>query len=280
MCVKKRLFLAAAVISVILFTLASRPVSSMAQADFSDYSDASVRRPLIQATDVFEEYESLVNLGFLDVGDNPYRTRENAADPADGARACVVQVMMGESYGSGVLWDVAHGLMIVASNKHLLAAAEEGEVIFPSGQRVQGSVLGLSEKFDLGFLSIPLTAFTEDDLRMLRFAGRSDEAYVNLRPGDEIFIVGSASSAAGDYREGNVAARAFYLEEFKTQMLYLYLEAEPGMSGCGTYDKAGNFVGMITAGNDRKEALSLPAGLIWKEYRALLAGTGTSLDKN
>ena len=130
------------------------PLEADAEADFSDYT--SVRHPLIQATDVVEEYEGLEALGFLDTGkwDNnlePSVTeqseygallqslqRENAYEKA---RASIVQINMGAYYGSGVIWDLQDENIILVSNAHLLQNGEKGLVTFGNGVSVEATVM-------------------------------------------------------------------------------------------------------------------------------------------
>lgn len=259
------------------------PPEADAEADFSDYT--SVRHPLIQATDVVEEYEGLEALGFLDTGkwDNnlePSVTeqseygallqslqRENAYEKA---RASIVQINMGAYYGSGVIWDLQDENIILVSNAHLLQNGEKGLVTFGNGVSVEATVMGVSDTLDIGFVEVPLSSLTREDWLLLRFADKDEGNYQSLLPGDEIFVIGSSTGTGQDYYEGTIGNVAYYFPEFGTNMLYGYCEALPGMSGGGTFDKYGHFIGMVTAGTENGEIASLPLETILEEYEKVL----------
>ena len=254
-----------------------------AKADFSDYE--TVRHPLIQATNVIEEYKSLETLGFLDTGrcenrlsetdvnQSEYTTllqrlhRENAYEKA---RACIVQINMGAYYGSGVIWDLQDENIIIVSNKHLLQNGQNGLVTFGNGVSTEGTVLGVSDTLDIGFMEVPLVSLEREDWLSLRFADKNVENYELLLPGDEIFVIGSATGTGQDYYEGTVGNVSYYFPEFEADMLYGYCEAVPGMSGGGTFDKEGHFIGMLTAGTENGEIASLPLKTMMEEYEKLL----------
>ncbi len=261
-----------------------------ASSDFSDYE--TVRHPLIQTTTVIEEYESLVNLGFLDTGvdaqmtsggseqisghsadEEEYRLSEYEAllqklqkeDAYEKAKASVVKINMGDFYGSGVIWDVQDGYVIIASNAHLLETAETGVVDFGTGTRVLGNVVAVSELRDIGFIKVALTELYREEWMQLRFAGKNVENYKALQPGDTMFVIGSTNGVASDYYEGTIGNVSYYFPEFHSNMLYAHCTALAGMSGGGTFDEQGHFIGMITAGTDKKEVASLPLEVMLEE---------------
>lgn len=254
-----------------------------AKTDFADYE--SVRHPLIQTTNVVGEYKSLETLGFLDTG-----VWENALEEADvnpseyttflqrlgretayeKAKASIVQINMGKYYGSGIIWDLWDENIIIVSNTHLLQNGQSGMVTFCSGASVEGNVMGISDCLDIGFMEVPLSSLEREDWLSLRFADKAEENYQLLLPGDEIFVIGSATGTGQDYYEGTIGNVSYYFPEFDTNMIYGYCEAVPGMSGGGTFDKEGHFIGMLTAGTENGEIASLPLESMLEEYEKLL----------
>lgn len=281
----------------LFFFLCNGSLQAEAKADFSDYE--TVRHPLIQTTDVLEEYEALFHLGFLDTGewesasflqaDNDEKgtkpekaqavseyarflvqlSRETAYEKA---RAAVVQIHMEGYYGSGVLWDIREGKLVIVSNAHLLKEGEKGQVTFRTGVSIEGTVIGISDSRDIGFMVISLADLEREDWFFLRFAGRDLKNYDMLQAGDELFVIGSANGAGEDYYEGTVGKVSYYFPEFQSDMLYGYCQALPGMSGGGTFGEEGNFIGMLTAGTEYGEIASLPVEIMVEEYEKITAG--------
>ena len=193
--------------------------------------------------------------------------RENAYEKA---KAGIVQINMGAYYGSGVIWDLQDENIIIVSNKHLLQNGQNGLVTFGNGVSTEGIVLGVSDTLDIGFMQVPLLSLEREDWLSLRFADKNLENYELLLPGDEIFVIGSATGTGQDYYEGTVGNVSYYFPEFETDMLYGYCEAVQGMSGGGTFDKEGHFIGMLTAGTENGEIASLPLKTMLEEYEKLL----------
>ncbi|MBQ6887712.1 MAG: trypsin-like peptidase domain-containing protein [Lachnospiraceae bacterium] len=282
-----------------------RSIEAEAKEDFSDY--ASVRHPLIQATNVVEEYEALEALGFLDTGVAEYceqveGEKDTVAEIIQGiekkdsgkeliacesesgrflqkvqqetayekAGACIVQINMGEYYGSGVIWDLQDENIVIVSNTHLLQNGQSGMITFGNGVTTQGTVIGISDMRDIGFLQVPLSSLEREDWLSFRFADKDVENYQSLLPGDEIFVIGSASGTGKDFYEGTIGNVSYYFPEFQSDMLYGYCQAVPGMSGGGTFDKEGHFIGMLTAGTDNAEIASLPLEIMIEEYEKVL----------
>lgn len=254
-----------------------------ARSDFSDYE--RVRHPLIQATDVLTEYKSLEALGFLDTGKWENSPREADASQSEysrllqqlsqetayeKAKKSIVRISIGAYYGSGVIWEVREENVILVSNKHLLQNGQKGMVTFQNGVIAEGTVLTVSELLDIGFMQVPINALEREDWLALRFADKDEEYCENLRLGEEIFVIGSAADTGQEYYEGTIGNVSYYFPQFGTDMLYAYCRAVPGMSGGGTFDQQGHFIGMLTAGTENGELVSLPLKSIVKEYEKLL----------
>ncbi len=253
-----------------------------AKADFSDYE--TVRHPLIQVTDVQDEYEALFRLGLLSTSEwesassffgedtseyGRFMEQLRRESAYEKARASIVQIQLGGYYGSGVLWDIREGNLVIVSNAHLLKEGERGEVIFRTGVHAEGTVACVSDEKDIGFMTIPLEKLEREDWFFMRFAGRNVQNYQELSGGEALFVIGSASGTGEDYYEGTVGDTMVYFPEFQTKMLYGYCKAVPGMSGGGTFDEKGNFLGMLTAGTKQGEIASLPLEIMMEEYDRL-----------
>jgi len=280
-------------IAVLFFCMIFPYIRAEAESDFSDYETG--KHPLIQATNVVEEYEALVRLGFFNTGEWGETARSQAGvtkygieqekeckteaqqlfamlareTAYDKACAAVVQINMGTYYGSGVLWDIREDHLVIVSNTHLLKEADQGEVTFRSGTKAEGTVVGLSDTRDIGFMEVSLLDLKREDWMLLRFADKNLKNYTSLHAGDDLFVVGSATGAGQDYYEGTIGNVSYYFPEYQSDMLYGYCKAMPGMSGGGTFDKTGHFIGMLTAGTKEDEIASLPVEFVIEEYKKI-----------
>lgn len=273
--------------AILFFCMTAPCMKARAGSDFSDYE--TEKHPLIQATNVVEEYEALVRLGFFNTGEwgspacgqtgitrkeqetEAQQLLSRLANETAYEKACgaIVQINMGTYYGSGVLWDIRDDQLVIVSNYHLLKEGETGTVIFRSGTKVQGVVVGLSDTKDIGFMEVSLLDLEREDWMLLRFADKNLKNYDTLQAGDHLFVVGSATGAGQDYYEGTIGNVSYYFPEFGSDMLYGYCKAMPGMSGGGTFDETGHFIGMLTAGTAEDEIASLPVEFVVEEFQKI-----------
>ena len=224
----------------------------------------ALRRPLIQTTTFQDQYEGMVRYG---------GTALHALEEADvisayeNVKTGIVQINAGNLYGSGVIWEMNEKEIVIISNKHLLEDwGEDGSIIFWNGRTSGGKLLKLSQKYDLGFLKVEVNDLGYEELISLKEVKREDTAYSRLKAGDVIFTAGSADGAGENMYEASVASPSWYIEEFDSYMLYGFGFAKPGMSGGGTFDAYGNFVGMLSGGTGGDETVSLPVTAILEEY--------------
>lgn len=225
------------------------------------------RGPLIQATTFQEEYEGMVSLDGLRT---PVLEEADADRAFANVQAGIVQIFAGSYYGSGVIWKMDEEKLILISNRHLLSGwNEKSRVVFSGGASAGGELLWLSDACDLGFLRVAVSDMEYDDLIGLREVNRDDTAFLGLKNGDSVFCAGSAETVGESMYEGTVADPRRYIEAFGAYMLYCFCDGRPGMSGGGTYDAFGNFVGMLTGGTQENETASVPVNVILEEYKKL-----------
>lgn len=223
-----------------------------------------MHRPLIQTTTFQDQYEGMVYCGGLVP---PVLTKADVKQAYENVREGIVRVNAGNFYGSGVIWEMNEKEIIIISNKHLLVNwTDNSSVAFGNGKTAEGEILKLSDTYDLGFLRLDIGEFRYEELIGLKEARRDAEAYAVLEAGDVIFCAGSADGTGENMYEGTVASPLWYIEEFDSYMLYGFGFAKPGMSGGGTFDAYGRFVGMLTGGTSGDETASLPVTAILEEY--------------
>ena len=191
----------------------------------------------------------------------------------ENVKDCVVRVIMGNAYGSGILWELTADRVIIATNSHVLAywQQEDSCLLFPQGYFVEAKVLGLSSQYDVGFLEVDNGQFTYAELERLRSAAVEAEGYEQLEPGMSMFCVG-AGPEAGEmlFHEAELEDRARYIADFGAVMLYGYGFARTGMSGGGMFDGYGRLIGMVTGGTQQNEVAGVPLPSMEEAYQEVV----------
>jgi len=221
--------------------------------------------PLLQTTNDADEYRGLVKLDLLCTEEAP---DGNVSKASQNVMPSVVQIKEGNYWGSGCILDIGDDYVILVSNKHLLIHRNYSAVYFYNGKMGLGKALWLSPTADLGFAKVDISDWSYEDRRKLRKIRINDRSASNLKRGDRIFMIGSSDGVACNVSHGTVANPLYYVAEFGSDMVYNYCKAKPGMSGGGTFNEYGHYIGMITGGA-QDETVSVPVRMIeeaWKDY--------------
>ena len=142
----------------------------------------------------------------------------------------------GTAVGSGFIID-AEGYVV--TNNHVIAQAEEIEVILSDGARFDAALIGRDERTDLALLKIE----ADEPLPVVAF-GDSDR----VRPGDWVMAVGNPFGLGGTVTAGIVSARGRDLPG-GTLIDFLQIDApiNRGNSGGPTFNTEGDVIGVNTA---------------------------------
>lgn len=254
---------------VVLFTVAfAAPVSVRAEG---------VTLPhLIQTVTEQDIYEGMLALGYLKT---PVLETEDCEKAYANVKDCIVRIQMGSARGSGIVWELSPERIVIVTNKHVLDywKEENSFVHFSQGFDVDAKILGMSEIFDVGFVSVDCGQLGYEELRGIRCACVDINAYDRLRQGDVMFLVDSGSMEnESQYFEGTVEDPYRYIADFDAYMLYGYGFAKAGMSGGGTFDGRGFLVSMTTGGTLQNETAGVPLPDIIKAYEEVMHSTAFS----
>ena len=243
-----------------------------AQAALRHGSACSSMPPhLIQTVTQQEIYEGMLSLGMLQC---PVLQRADCEKAFENVKDCVVRVNMGNAYGSGVLWDMTAERVVIVTNRHVLDYWRERDsfLYFQQGYYMDADILGISERYDIGFLSVDNGQFTYDELERLRSAAKDLAVYERLEQGSEMFCVGAGPGPeVGEilFHKAKLEERARYLADFETEMLYGYGFVRTGMSGGGIFDGYGHLIGMVTGGSLQNEVAGVPLPAMVEAYREI-----------
>jgi len=228
------------------------------------YATASqdVLGPLIQTMTQQDEYEGLLHLGFLDTKMLDQQDIQKAYVQIQPA---VVGIYAENYHGSGVIYQMEDERLIIASCKHLLRYDETPEITFIDGFSMEGKLIYLSDQADLGFVMLESREIPIDTIKEIKKVSINEQAYTELKKDSLIFHVGSVAKTAGSMYEGVILDTWKFFPEFNTFMIHSKCLGEPGMSGGGSFDAKGNYIGMILGGKG-EETVSLPLKIIIEEW--------------
>lgn len=244
------------------------------EVEAASQDQGAVLPHLIQTVTQQDTYEGMIALGMLQC---PVLEKPDSESAYENVKSCVVRVNMGNAYGSGVVWEMAADRVVVATNRHVLAYWQETDsfLYFQQGYYMDADILGVSEQYDVGFLSVYNDQFTYDELEKLRSAVSDVTVYEQLEQGDEMFCVGAGPGPeVGEllFHTAVLEDRARYLVDFGTEMLYGRGFARTGMSGGGIFDGYGHLIGMVTGGTLQNEVAGVPLPVIAEAYMEIVSG--------
>lgn len=228
---------------------------------------------LIQTVTDRDIYEGMLALGFLET---PVLETDDCNQAYENVKSCVVRIQMGNAHGSGIIWEMTPDKIVVVTNKHVLDYWSERNsyIHFLERYDVDAQILGVSKRYDIGFLSVDSRQFTYDELKDLRSARVDLEVYNELEQGDIMFLVDSGSKTeSAQYYEGTVEDTHLYIKDFEAYMLYGHGFAKAGMSGGGTFDGRGFLIGMTTGGTLQNETAGVPLPDIIEAYEEIVQDT-------
>ena len=192
-------------------------------------------------------------------GENVQRAQEQAQ------RSVVrldVQGNGAEYFGSGVIWDAAEEGIIIVSSRHLLEEGELLRVVFPDGSVTDGKTEGICRVKDIGFASVPGELLEKENKDSSDAADKPmlavslhQRIFDTLDTESELVVLGCSEDGVGnEIRYAALKDKAWFREEFGSDIMVLECEAKPGMSGGGVFDGSGNFVGMLAGGSGNNAA--------------------------
>lgn len=225
---------------------------------------------LIRTVSDQDIYEGLAALKLLQC---PVLEKEDIETARGNVENCVVRVIMGKAYGSGVVYAMTADAVIIATNRHVLEYWDDEESIvwFPQGYFMSATLLGSAGNCDVGFLQVESSEFEMDTLLALRHVVVDEVGSAGPERGTAVFYLGAAHEVEEMlYQEALVEDPVRYIEDFDAYMLYGRGFAREGMSGGGIFDGRGYLVGLLAGGTDQNEIAGVPAKDVAAAYREIV----------
>ena len=214
--------------------------------------------PPLEEDDVQAIEERTVSVAPLLTWENP--DSENLADMLQ--RECggmMVQLSTGGSKGSGVIYSVEEGAMVILTAAHVLTNADSRvKITFVDGWETESADFFLWEQADVAQIRLPLEQIPEEGLEKYRLANVDREAYDKLQAGDGCIVMGSKTGVAEEAYEGTVLDAWIYMEDYGHHMVWVKAYGKPGMSGGGLFDQQGHFLGILSGISEDEEWAAVP----------------------
>ena len=168
-----------------------------------------------------------------------------------------------EYYGSGVVWDQKDGRLIIATAGHLLKEGEVLRVVFYDGTAAQGRSLGVSDTLDVGFVEADWQGAVTGSDRTGNEDGLTpalvslhQRRFDTLDGCSPLFVAAGTQDGCADMiLDASLLEKAWYREEFGSDVMILSCDTQAGASGAGVFDGCGNFVGLVLGGAEGKTAV-------------------------
>ena len=200
----------------------------------------------------------LVFLCFFTVSCTGDKESETEEELIERLRNSVVLITEGESHGSGVIGEITDSEIYIYTAAHVVAGYDQGIITFSSGYVGFADVSCCDEKSDAAILTINKSDFVDDFSLSLQSAEIDLDKYEALSEDDSIYLVGSSVGAAANVSTAAFKAYDYYVPEFDEYLLYLYGDADPGMSGAGAFTADGYLIGLVTGSSDTGEVVCIP----------------------
>ncbi len=193
----------------------------------------------------------------------------NKQKPENRIFPTMVHIFDGEYRGNGSILEKNKDEVILVTTKHLLENGDVTSVVFFDETEATGKVVYVSIEHDIGFVSVSREQLTKECFGQIDEVDYSEKKYKKLKQDDFMQYAYLKESGFCALEKGRIGNPYWYVETFSDYTLYNYCEAVPGMSGCGTFDKNGRYIGMLIGGYDNESAC-LPLGVVIDEYKKSL----------
>ncbi len=149
------------------------------------------------------------------------------------------------SSGSGIIVAESETELLIVSNHHVVADAEQLDVSFIDGTVAQAQIKGLDSDMDLAVIAIPLESLTEETKTAIAIATLGDSA--SLKLGEPVVAIGNALGYGQSVTNGIVSAldREVTIEEGVTNsFIQTNAAINPGNSGGALLNVNGEVIGI------------------------------------
>ena len=176
----------------------------------------------------------------------------------------VVSVLTDTGQGSGVVYSSSG---YIVTNYHVIKTANNIEVLFSDGARVDAVLIGSNTVNDIALLKVDRNNLYELDF------GNSN----SVRIGEKVVALGNPLGLSFTVTEGIVSAKDRVIIEGAAGLIQTDVAVNPGNSGGPLLNKEGKVIGIINAKLQGYEGLgfAIPSNVVVSDINAILAVTNS-----
>lgn len=149
------------------------------------------------------------------------------------------------SSGSGIIVAENENELLIVSNNHVVAGAEELAITFIDGTTAQAAIKGVDVDMDLAVVAVPLSSLSEETRDAITVAALGDSE--SLKLGEPVIAIGNALGIGQSVTDGIVSAlnREITMED-GSQGTFIQTNAEinEGNSGGALLNIKGEVIGI------------------------------------
>lgn len=190
---------------------------------------------------------------------------------SESAPKAMVFLINEEVGGNGSVYRIEEDELIVVTTYHLLQKAEKVRIIFQDNSSADGTVIGVNEKHDVGFVEVEIEDIQQETLKNIACIQTKQSVYDSLEQGDYMeycFLEYKNGAVLPRTNQGTIGHTNWYVSDFDDNLIYNYCNVKPGMSGCAAVAADGSYLGMMIGGYDN-ESGALSIRVIDKVYQEL-----------
>ena len=152
-----------------------------------------------------------------------------------------------EGAGSGIIISKNESELLVLTNNHVVAGAEELSVQFINEKSYDAKIKGTNERKDIAVISIKLNELDEETLGKIKIATLGDSN--ELKVGNGVIAIGNALGYGQSVTTGVVSAlnREVETGTYKNEMIQIDAAINGGNSGGALLNNKGEVVGINSA---------------------------------
>lgn len=158
-----------------------------------------------------------------------------------------------ESCGSGIIIGKNESELLVATNNHVVEAADTISVCFVDDQVYEGVVKGTDTAKDLAVVAVPLDQISEETMSAIAVAAIGDSGKMEV--GEQVVAIGNALGYGQSVTTGIVSATNRTLDESETEgasydgisLIQTDAAINPGNSGGALLNMDGQVIGINSA---------------------------------
>lgn len=149
-----------------------------------------------------------------------------------------------EGSGSGIIIGQSESSILIVTNNHVVANAEEIKVEFVDDNKVNATIKGADVRSDLAILEVAIDDMSEETLKAIKVARLGDSE--KLRAGEMVIAIGNALGYGQSVTVGYVSAlnREVTNQDITMNLIQTDAAINPGNSGGALININGEVIGI------------------------------------